>query len=126
MHIALSPPNSMMETIDLVSTEHQDDPNSDSNDSQTHTIYDTGMSLAKKKKIADKETLVHTGWRGGKRNPLFIAYQKGDIFLWGEGSKPYCCVSQVHFCVSVPTQFVAFLEALHHENFLSLVIKLLT
>ena len=60
----------MMETIDLVSTEHQDDPNSDSNDSQTHTRYDTGMSLAKgsiqKKKIADKETLVHTGGRGVK------------------------------------------------------------
>ena len=39
-----------------------------------------------KKKIAEKETLVHMGGRGGKINPLFLAHQKGDIFLWGEGS----------------------------------------
>ena len=56
-------------------------------------------------KVAEKETLVHTG---GK-NPLFLAHQKGDIFSWGGG----LTLSHVHFCVSVSTQFVAFLEAIH-------------
>ena len=78
------------------------------------------------KKIAEKETLVHTGWRGGKRNPLFIAYQKGDIFLWGEGSKTFCHMSHVQFCVSVSSQFVAVFDALHYENFLYHIIKELT
>ena len=40
-----------------------------------------------KKKIAEKETLVHMGERGVKKNPLFLVHQKGDIFLWREGSK---------------------------------------
>ena len=84
-----------METIDLVSTEHQDDPNSDSNDSQTHTIYDTGMSLAKKKKIADKETLVHTGGRGLKKSPFFSLQKKGTYSYGGRGR-----MSLVHFGVS--------------------------
>ena len=77
---------------------------------------------AVKKKIAEKETLVHTGGRGVK-NPFFLAHQKGDIFLWGEGSKSFCLMSHVHFCASVSTQFEAFLEALHYGNFLYLLIK---
>ena len=32
----------------------------------------------------------------------------------GEGSKSFCLMSHVHFCASVSTQFVAFLEALSH------------
>ena len=76
-----------------------------------------------KKKIAEKETLVHMGGRGVKKNPLFLVHQKGDIFLWGEGSKSFCLMSHVHFCASVSTQFEAFLEALHYGNFLYLLIK---
>ena len=32
-----------------------------------------------KKKIAEKETLVHMGGRGLKKSP-FLVHQKGDIF----------------------------------------------
>ena len=49
-------------------------------------------------------TLEHTGGRGVK-NSLFLLHQKGDIYLWREGSKPFCHMSHVHFCVSVSTQF---------------------
>ena len=66
------------------------------------------------------------GREGGKKNPLFLVHQKGDIFLWREGSKSFCHMSHVHFGVSVSTQFVAFLEALHNVNFLNHVIKYLT
>ena len=44
---------------------------------------------------------------GGKKYPLFLLHQKGDISLWREGSKCFCPMSHVHFCVSVSTQFVA-------------------
>ena len=53
---------------------------------------------------------------GGKKNPLFLVHQKGDIFLWREGSKSFCHMFHVQFCPSVSTQFVAFLEALHYEK----------
>ena len=66
------------------------------------------------KKIAEKGTLVHTGGRGGKIS--FFSLAKKDIFLWGEGSKSFCNISHIHFCVSVSTQFVAVLEALHNED----------
>ena len=79
-----------------------------------------------KKEIAEKLTLVHTGGMGGKKNPLFLVHQKGDIFLWREGSKSFCHMSHVIFGVSVSTQFVAFFEALHNVNFLYHVIKYLT
>ena len=74
------------------------------------------------KKIAEKETLVHTEGRGVKKYP-FLAHQKGDIFLWGDGSKTCCHMSHVQFCVSVSSQFVAVFDALHHENFLYHMIK---
>ena len=48
---------------------------------------------------------------GGEKNPPFLVHRNGDIFLWGEGSKSFCLMSHVHFCASVSTQFVAFLEA---------------
>ena len=80
---------------------------------------------AVKKKIAEKETLVHMGGRGVK-NPLFLVHQKGDIFLWREGSKSFCHMFHVLFGVSVSTQFVAFFEALHNVNFLYHVMKYLT
>ena len=53
---------------------------------------------------------------GVKKHPLFSAHQKGDIFFWREGSKSFCHMSHVHFCVSVSTQFLAFLKALHYEK----------
>ena len=62
------------------------------------------------------------GREGGKKNPLFLIHQKGEIFLWGEGLKCFCLLYHVHFCASVSTQFVA-IEALHYEYFLCLVIK---
>ena len=80
---------------------------------------------AVKKKIAEKETLVHMGGRGVKKSP-FLAHQKGDLFLWREGSKSFCHMSHVLFGVSVSTLFVAFFEALHNVNFLYHVIKYLT
>ena len=52
---------------------------------------------------------------GGGKSP-FLVQQKKDIFLWGEGSKSFCHMSHIHFCVSVSTQFVAVLEALHYEK----------
>jgi len=60
---------------------------------------------------------------GVKNYPLFLAHQKGDIFFWREVSKSFCHMSHVHFCVSVSTQFLAFLEALHYEKFIYHVIK---
>ena len=78
-----------------------------------------------KNKIAEKETLVHTGGRGVK-NPLFLVQQKGDVSLRREGSKSFCHIFHVHFCVSVSTQLVAFFEDLHYENSLYHVIKYLT
>ena len=66
------------------------------------------------------------GREGGKKNPLFLAHQKGDIFLWGEGSKTFCHMSHVQFCVSVSSQFVAVFDALHYENFIYHIIKKLT
>ena len=69
-------------------------------------------------------TLEHTGGRGVKKFPLL--HQKGDIYLWREGSKSFCHMSHVHVCVSVSIQFEVFLEALQHENFLFHVIKYLT
>ena len=60
-----------------------------------------------KKKIAEKETLVHMGGRGVKKNPLFLTHQKGDIFLWREGSKSFCHMLHIQLCLSVSTQFVA-------------------
>ena len=66
-------------------------------------------------KIAEKETLVHMGGRGVKKSP-FLAHQKGDIFLWGEGSKTFCHMSHVQFCVSVSSQFVAVFDALQYEK----------
>ena len=50
---------------------------------------------------------------------LCLVGQKGDIFLWREGSKSFCHMSHVHFGVSVSAQFVAFLEAVHNVNFLN-------
>ena len=81
--------------------------------------------MPSKKKIAQKLILGHTGGRGVKKFPFF-AHQKGDIYLWKEGSKSFCPMSHVHFCVSVSIQFEVFLEALQHENFLFHVIKYLT
>ena len=63
---------------------------------------------------------------GVKKYPLFSAHQKGDIFFRREGSKSFCHMSHVRFCVSVSTQFGVFLEALQHENFIFHVIKYLT
>ena len=47
--------------------------------------------------------------------------RRGHWSIQGEGVKksPFFKI----FCVSVTTQYVAFLEALHYENFLCLVIK---
>ena len=42
---------------------------------------------------------------GGKKNPLFLLHQKGDISLWREGSKYFCPMSHVHSCVSISTPF---------------------
>ena len=63
------------------------------------------------KKIAEKETLVHTGGRGVKKSPFFSSSKRGHI-LMGGGVNFFCPIFHVHFCVSVSTQFVAFLEAL--------------
>ena len=81
--------------------------------------------MPSKKKIAEKETLVHMGGRGVKKSPFFGSSKRGHI-LMGGGVNFFCPMSHVHFCVSVSTQFVAFLEALQHENFLFHVIKYLT
>ena len=62
------------------------------------------------------------GREGGKKIPFFGSSKRGHI-LMGEGSKSFCLMSHVHFCASVSTQFVAFLEALHYGNFLYLLIK---
>ena len=70
-----------------------------------------------KKKIAEKETLVHMGGRGVKKSPFFGSSKRGHI-LMGGGVKSFCLMSHVHFCASVSTQFVAF-EALHYEYFLT-------
>ena len=59
--------------------------------------------------------MEHTGGSEVKKSP-FLLHQKGDITLWREGSKSFCHMSHVHFCVSVSTQFGVFLEALQHEN----------
>ena len=80
---------------------------------------------AVKKKIAEKETLVHMGGRGVKKSPFFSSSKRGHILMEGE-VKSFCPMSHVHFCVSVSTQFVAFLEALNNVNFLYHVIKYLT
>ena len=53
---------------------------------------------------------------------LVLEAKRGHIFR-GEGQKSYCLMSHDHFCVTVSTQFVAFLEALRYENFLGLVIR---
>ena len=64
------------------------------------------LGLQKKNRIPQKVKLAHT------------AHQERDMLLWGEGSKSYCHMSLAPFCVSVSTQFVAFLEALHYEKYL--------
>ena len=69
------------------------------------TCLDKGC-LPKKKLLRRRHWSIREG--GGKKNPLFLAHQKGDIFLWGEGSNFFCPMSHVHFCVSVSTQFVHF------------------
>jgi len=48
----------------------------------------------------------------------FLVHQKGDIFLWREGSKYFCYMFHFHFCVSVSTQFVTYLEALYRVFFI--------
>ena len=55
----------------------------------------------------------------GVKNPLFLAHQKGDIFLWGEGSKTLCHMSHVQFCVSVSSQFLTdfFMEKARLLNY---------
>ena len=79
----------------------------------------------KKKKIAEKETLVHVGGRGIKKSPFFSSPKRGHILMEG-GVKIFCHMSHVHFGVSVSTQFVAFFEALHNVNFLYHLTKYLT
>ena len=49
---------------------------------------------------------------GGKKDPLFLLHQKGDISLWREGSKYFCHMSHNDFCFSVSTQFH---HHLHHH-----------
>ena len=83
--------------------------------------YQESKGCLQKKNIAQKVTLEHTGGRGVKKFPLL--HQKGDIYLWREGSKSFCHMSHVHFCVFVSTQFLAFFEALHYEKFIYHVIK---
>ena len=74
---------------------------------------------ALKKKIAEKETLVHMGGRGLNKSPFFGSSKRGHI-LMGGGFKIFLSnVPCFHFCASVSTKFVVFLEeALHYENFL--------
>ena len=85
----------------------------------THaTNYCQSISFYKRccpKKIAEKEEGDIGSYRreGGKKNLLFSIHQNGDLFLWREGSKSFCCMSHTHFCVSFSTQFVTFLEGLH-------------
>ena len=76
-------------------------------------------------RIRDAFKMLRRGYWSipGGKNLHFLVHQKGDIFLWGKGSKSFCLMSHVHFCASVSTQFVAFLEALLYENFLCHVIK---
>ena len=71
------------------------------------------------KKNAEKETLVHTGGEGGKKNPPFLVHQKGDIFLRREGSKSFCHMSHVQFSVSVSSQFLTdfFMEKARLLNY---------
>ena len=81
------------------------------------------LGMPSKKRNCPEGDIVTYRREGGEKKPLFLLHQKGDIFIWGEGSKSFCLLSHVHFCASVSIQFVAFLEALHYENFLCLVIK---
>ena len=83
------------------------------------------MGMPSKKKFPEGDIGTYRR-EGGKKNPLFIAHQKGDIFSWGEGSKTFCHMSHVQFCVSVSSQFVAVFDALHYENFIYHIIKKLT
>ena len=66
------------------------------------------------KKIAEKETLVHTGGRGNK-SPFLSSSKGGHIFL--EGEVKIISSHDIYLIfLSVSTQFVAFLETLHYEK----------
>ena len=49
----------------------------------------------KKKLLRRRHWSIWEG--GGKKIPFFLVHQKGDIFLWREGSKFFCHMSHAHF-----------------------------
>ena len=53
-----------------------------------------------------------------KKIPYFSLIKKGTYSYGGRGSKTFCHMSHVQFCVSASSQFVAVFDALHYENFL--------
>ena len=68
------------------------------------------------KNIAEEEILVLTGGRGLKN--IFYKFIKKGMYSY-EGSRQNLFVKcPVQFCVTVSTQFVAFLDALQHRNLL--------
>ena len=67
------------------------------------------------KNIAEEEILVLTGGRGLKN--IFISSSRRGCLLM-KGVIKIFLSNVLQFCVTVSTQFVAFLDALQHRNLL--------
>ena len=63
-----------------------------------------GIREAFKKKIAEKETLVHMGGRGVKKSPFFSSSKRGHILMEG-GVKIFFSHVPYSILLSVSTQF---------------------